>query len=103
MTFEQPLKMAATEDTLALLKRKLDDTHPPEEVNAAESAYGAPVADIKWLASIWEGRAFLAHAQVRAERTPHVHTRTSRMPPSVPSCRLSTASSSLASTPLGHY
>ena len=36
MTFEQPLKMAATEDTLALLKRKLDDTHPPDEVNAAE-------------------------------------------------------------------
>jgi hypothetical protein len=40
---------------LALLKRKLDDTHLPHEVNAAEWAYGAPLADIRRLASRWKG------------------------------------------------
>ena len=36
MTSEQPFNIASTEDTLALLKRKLDDTHLPDEVNTAE-------------------------------------------------------------------
>ncbi|KAH9037750.1 alpha/beta-hydrolase [Lactarius hengduanensis] len=36
---EQPFKIAVPDDALALLKRKLDDTRLPDEVNAAEWAY----------------------------------------------------------------
>ncbi|KAH9025219.1 alpha/beta-hydrolase [Lactarius pseudohatsudake] len=54
MTSEQPFKIAVSDDALALLKRKLDDTRLPDEVNAAEWAYGAPLADIKRLANRWK-------------------------------------------------
>ncbi|KAH9029793.1 alpha/beta-hydrolase [Lactarius deliciosus] len=54
MTSEQPFKIAVSDDALALLKRKLDDTRLPDEVNAAEWAYGAPLADIKRLVSKWK-------------------------------------------------
>ncbi len=54
MTSEQPFKIAVSDDALALLKRKLDDTRLPDEVNAAEWAYGAPLADIRRLASRWK-------------------------------------------------
>ncbi|KAH9056305.1 Alpha/Beta hydrolase protein [Lactarius vividus] len=54
MTSEQPFKIAVPDDTLALLKRKLDDTRLPDEVNAAEWAHGAPLADIKRLVSRWK-------------------------------------------------
>ena len=54
ITSEQPFKIALTEGTLALLKRKLDDTRLPDEVNAADWAYGVPVADIRRLASRWK-------------------------------------------------
>ncbi|KAH8990644.1 Alpha/Beta hydrolase protein [Lactarius hatsudake] len=53
MTSGQPFKIAVPEDALALLKRKLDDTRLPDEVNAAEWAYGAPLADIRRLVSRW--------------------------------------------------
>ncbi|KAH9018204.1 Alpha/Beta hydrolase protein [Lactarius deliciosus] len=54
MTSEQPFKIAVSDDALALLKRKLDDTRLPDEVNAAEWAYGAPLADIRRLANRWK-------------------------------------------------
>lgn len=54
MTSEQPFQIAVSDDALALLKRKLDDTRLPDEVNAAEWAYGAPLADIKRLANRWK-------------------------------------------------
>ncbi|KAH8990647.1 Alpha/Beta hydrolase protein [Lactarius hatsudake] len=54
MTSEQPFKIAVSDDALALLKRKLDDTRLPDEVNDAEWAYGAPLADIKRLVSRWK-------------------------------------------------
>ncbi|KAH8981703.1 Alpha/Beta hydrolase protein [Lactarius akahatsu] len=54
MTSEQPFKIAVPDDALALLKRKLDDTRLPDEVNAAEWAYGAPLADIRRLLSRWK-------------------------------------------------
>ncbi|KAH9169976.1 Alpha/Beta hydrolase protein [Lactarius sanguifluus] len=54
MTSEQPFKIDVPDDTLALLKRKLDDTRLPDEVNAAGWAYGAPLADIKRLVSRWK-------------------------------------------------
>ncbi|KAH8981170.1 Alpha/Beta hydrolase protein [Lactarius akahatsu] len=54
MGSEQPFKIAVSDDALALLKRKLDDTRLPDEVNAAEWAYGAPLADIKRLANRWK-------------------------------------------------
>ena len=54
MSVEQPFKISVPEDELALLKRKLDDTRLPDEVNAAEWAYGVPLADVKRLASRWK-------------------------------------------------
>ncbi|KAH9066052.1 Alpha/Beta hydrolase protein [Lactarius deliciosus] len=54
MTSEQPFQIAVSDDALALLKRKLDDTRLPDEVNAAEWAYGTPLADIKRLVSRWK-------------------------------------------------
>ncbi|KAH8981707.1 Alpha/Beta hydrolase protein [Lactarius akahatsu] len=56
MTSEQPFKIAVADNALALLKRKLDDTRLPDEVNAAEWVYGAPLADIKRLVSRWKDR-----------------------------------------------
>jgi pimeloyl-ACP methyl ester carboxylesterase len=54
MSVEQPFKISVPDDALALLKRKLDDTRLPDEINAAEWAYGAPLADIRRLASRWK-------------------------------------------------
>ncbi|KAH9169963.1 alpha beta-hydrolase [Lactarius sanguifluus] len=54
MTSEEPFKIAVSDDALALLKRKLDDTRLPDEINGAEWAYGAPLADIKRLANRWK-------------------------------------------------
>ncbi|KAH8979688.1 alpha/beta-hydrolase [Lactarius akahatsu] len=54
MTSEEPFKIAVSDDDLALLKRKLDDTRLPDEINAAEWTYGAPLADIKRLANRWK-------------------------------------------------
>ncbi|KAH9017881.1 Alpha/Beta hydrolase protein [Lactarius hengduanensis] len=54
MASEQPFKITVSDDALTLLKRKLDDTRLPDEVNAAEWAYGAPLADIKRLVSRWK-------------------------------------------------
>jgi hypothetical protein len=54
MASEQPFKITVSDDALALLKRKLDDTRLPDEVKAAEWAYGTPLADIKRLVSRWK-------------------------------------------------
>ncbi|KAI9436110.1 Alpha/Beta hydrolase protein [Lactarius psammicola] len=54
MASEQPFKIAVSDDDLALLKRKLDDTRLPDEVKAAEWAYGVPLADIRRLSSRWK-------------------------------------------------
>ncbi|KAI9435081.1 Alpha/Beta hydrolase protein [Lactarius indigo] len=62
MTSEQPFKIAVSDDALALLKRKLDDTRLPDEVNAAEWTHGAPLADIKRLVNRWkDGYDWRAH------------------------------------------
>ena len=62
MSVETPFKISVPEDALALLKRKLDDTRLPDEVNAAEWAYGAPLADIRRLANRWnDGYDWRAH------------------------------------------
>ncbi|KAH8979325.1 hypothetical protein EDB83DRAFT_2180509, partial [Lactarius deliciosus] len=57
---EQPLKITISDDVLdkvlASLKRKLDDTHLPGEVNAVERAYRVPHADTRRLANRWKGR-----------------------------------------------
>ncbi|KAI9436107.1 alpha/beta-hydrolase [Lactarius psammicola] len=54
MNDEEPFKITVPDDALALLNRKLDDTRLPDEVNAAEWAYGVPLADIRRLASRWK-------------------------------------------------
>ena len=54
MTSEQPFKITVSDDALALLKRKLDDTRFPDEVKAAEWAYGVPLADIRRLLNRWK-------------------------------------------------
>lgn len=59
---QQPFKIAVTDDALALLNRKLEDTRLPDEVNGAEWAYGAPLADIRRLAGKWkDGYDWRAH------------------------------------------
>ena len=50
MSVEEPFKISVTDDALALLKRKLDDTRLPDEVNGAGWDYGVPLADIRRLA-----------------------------------------------------
>ena len=50
---EQPFQITITEEELSLLKRKLDDTRFPDEINDAEWAYGAPLSDIRRLADRW--------------------------------------------------
>ena len=54
MSVEQPFKLSVTDDALTLLKRKLDDTRLPDEVNGAGWDYGVPLADIKRLVSKWK-------------------------------------------------
>ena len=62
---EQPFQIAVSEDALSLLKRKLDDTRFPDEINDAEWAYGAPLADIKRLTERWrDGYDWRAHERV---------------------------------------
>jgi len=50
---EQPFQITVSEEALSLLKRKLDDTRFPDEINDAEWAYGAPLADIRRLTERW--------------------------------------------------
>ena len=45
---EQPFQIAISE-ALSLLKQMLDDTRFPDEINDADWAYGAPLADIRRL------------------------------------------------------
>ena len=47
MSVEQRFKISVTDDALALLKRKFDDTRLPDEVNGAGWDYGVPFADIR--------------------------------------------------------
>ncbi|KAF8257163.1 alpha/beta-hydrolase [Lactarius quietus] len=54
MTSEQSFKISVPDDALALLKRKLEETRLPDEVNAAGWAYGAPLGDIRRLVSRWK-------------------------------------------------
>jgi hypothetical protein len=59
---EQPFQVAVSEDALSLLKRKLDDTRFPDEINDADWAYGSPRADIKRLTERWrDGYDWRAH------------------------------------------
>ena len=53
MANEQPFQIAIAEEELSLLKRKLDDTRWPDEVNDADWAYGAPLADLRRLTERW--------------------------------------------------
>jgi len=50
---EQPFQITVSEEALSLLKRKLDDARFPDEINDAEWAYGAPLANIKRLTERW--------------------------------------------------
>ncbi|KAF8257161.1 Alpha/Beta hydrolase protein [Lactarius quietus] len=54
MTSEQTFKISVPDDAVALLKRKLEDTRLPDEVNAAGWDYGAPLGDIKRLIGRWK-------------------------------------------------
>ena len=54
MSAEQPFQISVSDDALALLKRKLEDTRLPDEVDAAEWDYGVPLAEISRLASRWK-------------------------------------------------
>jgi pimeloyl-ACP methyl ester carboxylesterase len=62
MASEQPFQIAIPEEGLALLKRKLEDARFPDEINEADWAYGAPLADIRRLTERWRnGYDWRAH------------------------------------------
>jgi len=62
MANEQPFQIAIAEEELSLLKRKLDDTRFPDEVDDADWAYGAPLADTRRLTERWRnGYDWRAH------------------------------------------
>jgi Epoxide hydrolase N terminus len=64
----QPFHITVTEEALALLKRKLEDTRFPDEVNEAHWEYGAPLADIRRLTERWKnGYDWRAHERVLNE------------------------------------
>ena len=50
---KQPFQIAVSEGALSLLKKRLDDTRFPDEINGADWAYGAPLAEIRRLAERW--------------------------------------------------
>ncbi|KAI0259793.1 alpha/beta-hydrolase [Gloeopeniophorella convolvens] len=50
---EYPFQISVTEDELVLLQRKLDAVRFPDEIEQAEWAYGAPLADIQRLVERW--------------------------------------------------
>ncbi|KAI9431830.1 hypothetical protein BJY52DRAFT_898177 [Lactarius psammicola] len=54
MSIEQSFQISVPEDALALLKCNLNNTRLSDEVNPAEWVYGAPLADIRRLASRWK-------------------------------------------------
>jgi len=54
MAPEQPFEIAVSDDELALLNRKLEDSRLPDEVNGNKWAYGVPLCDIKRLVSRWQ-------------------------------------------------
>ncbi|KAI9449658.1 alpha/beta-hydrolase [Russula earlei] len=62
MANEQPFQISIAEEDLALLKRKLDDTRFPDEVDGADWDYGAPLPDIRRLVERWRnGYDWRAH------------------------------------------
>ncbi|KAH8983087.1 alpha/beta-hydrolase [Lactarius hatsudake] len=61
MSVEQSFKVSVPDDALALLNHKLEDTRLPDEVNAAEWAYGAPLADIRRLVNRWKDYDWRSH------------------------------------------
>ena len=59
---EQPFQITVSEEALSLLNRKLRDTRFPDEIDEAEWAYGAPLADIRRLTERWrDGYDWRAH------------------------------------------
>ena len=59
-----PLRLPShvLEEALSLLKRKLDDTQFPDEINDTDWAYGSPLANIRRLTERWrDGYDWRAH------------------------------------------
>ncbi|CAK5272138.1 unnamed protein product [Mycena citricolor] len=52
---EQPFKISIPDDKLILLKKKLELTTFPDELEDAQWAYGAPLADVKRIVGRWAG------------------------------------------------
>ncbi|KAI9450496.1 alpha/beta-hydrolase [Russula earlei] len=62
MANEQPFQISVAEEALSLLRRKLDDTRLPDEVDGADWDYGVPLADIRRLVERWrDGYDWRAH------------------------------------------
>ncbi|KAI9507391.1 alpha/beta-hydrolase [Russula earlei] len=62
MAIEQPFQISIAEEALSLLKRKLDDTRLPDEVDGADWDYGVPLGDIRRLIERWrDGYDWRAH------------------------------------------
>src|SRR5712691_7460352 len=62
MANEQPFQIAVVDETLSVLRRKLNDTRFPDEVSDADWAYGVPLTDIRRLTERWrDGYDWRAH------------------------------------------
>lgn len=53
MSAESPFKIAVSEDDIALLKKKLELTRFPDELENVGFDYGAPLKDIQRLVAYW--------------------------------------------------
>ncbi|KAI0259492.1 Alpha/Beta hydrolase protein [Gloeopeniophorella convolvens] len=74
MSIEEPFQISVSDDAIALLRRKLEDTRFPDEVEDAGWAYGAPLADVKRLTERWKN-GFDWRAQERELNTLPMFTR----------------------------
>ncbi|KAF9453152.1 alpha/beta-hydrolase [Macrolepiota fuliginosa MF-IS2] len=56
MSSETPFKIAVSDEDIALLKKKLDLTRFPDELQDAGRDYGAPLSDIQRLVAYWKDK-----------------------------------------------
>lgn len=71
MSGVKPYKISVLESRLTKLKQKLALTDFPNELDGAEWAYGAPLADVKRLAKYWEDGYDWRKAEAKLNELPH--------------------------------
>lgn len=67
---ETPFKLSIPDTDLDFLRRKLQVTRLPDELDDAKWDYGAPLADIKRLAARWENGFDWRKAETEVNKIP---------------------------------